>query len=439
MSEKLNRTFMLVVSVAVLVDAQEPRDTSRPAVIERLASPAGPNSGEPQLSSSARGTLLSWVERDGPKATLRFSERTARGWSAARDVASGTDWFVNWADVPSVVRLANGELVAHWLQKSGADTYAYDVRLSYSKDNGNTWSPSFTPHSDRTQAEHGFATLFQMPGARLGLIWLDGRAMKAGGSHAAHGADAGAMGVRYATFGRDWRQTSETLVDLRVCECCPTTAAITAEGPIVAYRNRTEDEVRDIFVSRLENGKWTEPGPAHADGWKIAACPVNGPMLSARGRDVALAWFTAQGDQPRALVVFSKDAGRTFGPAIRLDDGGTLGRVDIELMPDGSAIASWIEFTEQRAELRVRRVEPSGAKSAAITVSRLAGSRASGYPRIALHGNEIVLAWTETTEGRSTVQTALFVRKKGQELEELLATAPRAMLPLRTGRRDVLH
>ena len=50
----------------------------------------------------------------------------------------GYDWFVNWADVPSVVRLANGTLAGHWLQKSGADTYAYDVRLAYSHDDGKT-------------------------------------------------------------------------------------------------------------------------------------------------------------------------------------------------------------------------------------------------------------------------------------------------------------
>jgi hypothetical protein len=215
------------------------------------------------------------------------------------------------------------------------------------------------------------------------------------------------MSVRFATFGRDWKRTSEMPVDLRVCECCPTTAAITSEGPIIAYRNRTEDEVRDIFISRLEKGKWTEPTAVHADAWKIAACPVNGPMLSARGRDVAVGWFTAQGDQPRAFVAFSKDVGRTFGAPIRLDDVGSLGRVDVELMPDGSAVASWIEFANQRAQFRFRRVDPSGTKSPAVTVSGLAGGRASGYPRIGVSGDQMIFAWTESDSGRAQVQTAV--------------------------------
>ena len=406
MSKPLLAALPLLCVVFVRVQSA-PVVQSPSFVVQPVASPAAANSAQPQLSSSTRGVVLSWVERDGPKATLRFAERTASGWSTPRDVASGTDWFVNWADVPSVVRLANGTLAGHWLQKSGPDTYAYDVRLSHSRDDGKTWSRPFSPHTDGTKTEHGFASLFPIPGAGLGLVWLDGRGMKPESSHADHGVGGGAMSVRYATFDGDWKQTSEVPVDLRVCECCPTTAVVTSEGPVAAFRNRTEDEIRDIYISRLENGKWTEPRPVHNDGWKINACPVNGPMLSARGRDVAIAWFTAVAEQGRAFVAFSKDAGRTFGNPIRLDDSGALGRVDLELMADGSAVASWIEFADQRSQFRVRRVEPSGAKSPAVTVSGLASGRASGYPRLGVTGGEVVFAWTESENGRTQVRTAV--------------------------------
>ncbi|MEW6321995.1 MAG: sialidase family protein [Acidobacteriota bacterium] len=360
-----------------------------------LASPAGPNSAQPQLSVSDRGVLLSWIERRGPTATLRFSELASSGWSAPRDIASGDDWFVNWADVPSVIRLDNGHLAAHWLQKSGSDTYAYDVRLSYSTDDGRTWAPSFTPHHDGTRTEHGFASLFQMPGGGLGLVWLDGRAMQA--SHDGHGK--GAMTVRFATFDTAWKQTSEMPIDLRVCECCPTAAAVTADGPIAAYRDRSDAEVRDIYVSRFENGRWTPGAPVHADNWVIPACPVNGPALSARGRDVVLAWFTAKGDQGQAYLAFSKDAGRSFGAPIRVDDAGTLGRVDVDLLPDGSAVATWIEFADQRAQFRTRRITSSGERGEASLVAGIAGSRSSGYPRLARRGDTFVFAWTESGEG----------------------------------------
>ena len=395
-----------VVGLAGLEARSDSADWS--PVIQTLPTPAAIDSGQPQLTTSNRGVILSWIERSGSRATLKFAERTPQGWTVPRVVASGDDWFVNWADVPSVVRLADDSLAAHWLQKSGPDTYAYDVRLSYSRDDGKTWSRSFTPHHDGTKTEHGFASLFQMPDGGLGLAWLDGRAMKPESTHDAHSAqDRGAMSVRFGTFDGAWKPTSEMPVDLRVCECCPTTAAVTSGGPIVAFRNRSEDEIRDIYISRLESGAWTEPMPVHNDGWKIPACPVNGPMLSARGRDVVIAWFTVREDQGRAFAAFSKDAGRTFGSPIRLDDGGSLGRVDIEWMPDGAAVASWVEFADQRAQFRMRRVDPSGTKSAAVTIAGLTGNRSSGYPRVALYGGEITFAWTESAYGRLQVKTAV--------------------------------
>jgi hypothetical protein len=372
--------------------------------VTALPSPAPSGSAQPQLTVSPRGVLLSWIERAGDEASLRFAERTASGWTEARTVASGKDWFVNWADVPSVVRLDDGTVYGHWLQKSGSGTYAYDVRLARSTDDGRTWTPSFTPHHDGTQTEHGFASLFQMPGAGLGLVWLDGRAMK-GGDHEGHGG-SGAMSVRAASFDARGTQTGETAVDLRVCECCPTAAAVTADGPIVAYRDRSEGEIRDIYVSRLSGGTWSEPVPVHRDNWKIAACPVNGPALSANGRNVAIAWFTAQGDEGHVFAAFSADAGRTFGTPIRLDEVGALGRVDVELLANGSAAATWIEFADGRAEFRMRRVTASGDRSAAMPISAMASSRASGYPRMAAHGRELVFAWTEAGQP-SQVKTAV--------------------------------
>lgn len=364
--------------------------------VQQVSTPAASNSAQPQLTISNRGVLLSWIERAGEIATLKFAERTADGWTEPRTVASGSDWFVNWADVPSVVRLADGSLYGHWLQKSGPDTYAYDVRLSRSTDDGKTWAPSFTPHHHGTTTEHGFASLFQMPGAGLGLVWLDGRAMKSEG-HGGHGG-SGDMSVRSAVFDRAGKQLSETAVDLRVCECCPTTAAVTSEGPIIAYRDRSPGEIRDIYISRLINGKWTEPVAVHNDNWHIAACPVNGPALSADGRRVAIAWFTAKGDEGHAFAAFSNDAGKSFTAPIRLDDVGALGRVDIALLDDGAAVATWIEFGDGRAQFKMRRVEPNGSKSAASVVSSLAASRASGYPRLTRFRNELVFAWTESTQ-----------------------------------------
>jgi hypothetical protein len=80
--------------------------------------------------------------------------------------------------------------------------------------------------------------------------------------------------------------------------------------------------------------------------------------------------------------------------------------VDVSLLEDGSAVASWIEVVEQRAEFRIRRVDPSGVKSAAMTVARIESGRGSGYPRLARNGDELVFAWT-ARDGGLRVRTAV--------------------------------
>src|SRR5688572_24422801 len=41
---------------------------------QSIPTPASPNSAQPQLTVSRRGVLLSWIERNGDLASLKFSE-----------------------------------------------------------------------------------------------------------------------------------------------------------------------------------------------------------------------------------------------------------------------------------------------------------------------------------------------------------------------------
>jgi hypothetical protein len=382
--------LFVVVSAAVSVACGRTVDPATwTTTVQPLASPAQDSSMEPQLTSSSRGTILSWVELNVDTATLKFAERTADGWSPARTVASGSDWFLTYADTPAVVRLSDGTLVTNLQKTTDADVEAYDLQLLTSKDDGKTWSAPFMPHHDGTKTQHGFASMVEMPDGGLGIAWLDGR-----DAASPNAEEGGEMAVRFATFDKAWKQTGDTVVNARVCECCPTTTVVTPDGVLTAFRDRTKDEVRDIHVSRLENGKWTDATAVHDDNWTIQACPVNGPALSARGRDVAVAWFTAQNDLGQTWAAFSNDSGRTWGAPVRLDDGNALGRVDVEMLEDGGAVATWIEFANKQSQVRLRRVDPSGGRSSSITVAA-GGSVGNGYPRLARQGTELLIAWSD--------------------------------------------
>jgi hypothetical protein len=365
--------------------------------IETLPSPARAGSSEPQMTVQGDRLILSWLEVTGDRATLKFSERTATGWSDPKVVYTSEDFFVNSFDVPSVRALADGTLAAHWLEKNGPDPDASQVRLTWSKDQGRTWLRPTSPHHDGTKTEHGFVSLFQSPNAGLGVVWIDGRATDPE-------KETGDMSLRAALYDANGKQLSETVVNPRVCECCSTAATPTPEGVAVAYRNRNADEVRDIYVSRFVGGHWAPPTDVHKDGWKLDACPINGPAINAQGNNVAVAWFMAKNDRGQALVAFSHDAGASFSPPVRVDDAGSLGRMGVAMLADGSAAVTWIESSKPRSQLRLRIVKASGERSAPVTISDAAGGER--YPRIAHAGNELLLSWTEGNDKSSQVRTA---------------------------------
>lgn len=369
-----------------------------PLAIRMSESPAGADSREPDLSATSDGrVILSWIQKVKEKHyALRMAERDANGWSEVRTVAEGENWFINWADFPSVIALEDGSLAAHWLVKSGSSTYAYDVNIARSKDRGKTWDKPIVPHTDNTQTEHGFVSLIPLADGRVGAVWLDGRNLKNVKDEDEHAALAESMTLRYAAIDAQGNLSDESELDARVCECCQTSAAQSSNGVLVAYRDRSSAEVRDISVVRgAGDATWSTPKSVHADNWKISACPVNGPAIALDGSRVAVAWFTEGGGASHVNIAFSNDGGVTFGNKIQVDDGNTVGRVDTLLLPDGSALVCWLAGTVESGEIKVRRIQSNGAPGPVATIAKTGISRSSGFPRMARLRDEVVFAWTE--------------------------------------------
>jgi hypothetical protein len=367
-----------------------------------MEAPAGPGSGQPHLFAGPDERVgLSWIEPvDSSRDAFQYAAFDGSSWSEPKTVATGTDWFVNWADVPSLRPLPDGRHVAHYLESSGPGVFAYDVRLTQATPDGN-WQPAVTPHRDGTPTEHGFVSLLPWQDDVL-AVWLDGRQMDpdAGG----HGG--GPMTLRSALLTPDGQIEQATLLDDRVCECCPTSAVRTAEGALVAYRNRSANEIRNIGLIRFDGTQWSDPYLLHDDGWQINGCPVNGPALAANGARVVAAWFTAPDGSPRVQAAFSDNSGRRFGDPVVIDGNRPTGRVDVVLLDDGSALVSWIGQDEEGSALRVRHVQPDGTAGRPRTVATVSRSRATGMPRMVRAGDRVYWAWVGERGEASQVQVA---------------------------------
>lgn len=400
------RTTLL--AVVVLAGCADP--SADPQLPRELAVDAAEGSAQPHLDLSEDGTaFLSWLEPAGDSHALRVATSAGDAWSAPGTVATGDDWFVNWADFPSVTPIGGDVLAAHWLvyQQQG---FGYDTVLAMSADGGATWSDPFPLHVDGTDTEHGFATLFPWQDG-LGAVWLDGRNMIVDGEFAFEDADGEPLGMslRYALFGENGeRRTSEQL-DPLACDCCQTDVAFSGAGVLLAYRDRTTTEVRDITLQRLTAEGWQPPTALAPDNWVLDACPINGPAIAAREDQVAVAWFSAADNRPLVRVVRSNDGGRTFGDAMDLDSSGSFGHVDIAALPNGETAVSWLRSEADGLALVLRLIGRAGELGDPITVASIDIAGPLDFPQMVFDGTHLVFAWTDFGEVQRVKSAAVGV------------------------------
>ena len=377
--------------------------------IAPLASPAPEGSAQPNLATDRNGRVwLSWLETR-PAGGHKFQLSALQGTTFGRPmtIAEGSDFLANWADFPSVFATSSGTLAAHWLQRGIGTPYGIQVRTS--SDGGRTWTTPETPHRDSKSGEFGFVSFFEAPGSGLGLVWLDGRKDNAG----APGTMSHGMAVRAALI-KDGTPGAQTVVDPSVCECCQTSAARTSNGVIVAYRDKSEANIRDISVARFANGQWSAPSNVHADNWEINGCPVNGPVVTAVGDAVAVAWFTIAGGTPHVKVAFSTDGGRRFGTPIQVDSKVTFGRLGMVMPSADRVIVSSIERGDDGVALVLREVARDGRAGAPMVVGPSSSDRSSGFARMAIApldvargavsasrtaDRRLIVAWTDAPRG----------------------------------------
>lgn len=387
---KLLNVILLIIVFASCNNSKE-RDNDVNA-LKQLDSPADSVSAEPYLFTDKNGLVyLSWIEKTKEKNSLKFSVLNNERWSVPSIITSGNNWFVNWADYPMLSSDGNN-LIAHILQKSAESTYAYDVKFITSVDKGKSWSDLKILHDDGKQAEHGFVSLMPYEDEFF-VSWLDGRntVTKESKSDDHHSGHHGAMSLRAALINMKGIKTAEWELDNRVCDCCQTSAAVTANGPVVVYRDRSAEEIRDISIVRFVNGAWTAPKTIFPDQWKIAGCPVNGPRVAADGNNVAIAWFTTPDTTAQVNIVFSDDGGATFNKPLRINEEKPIGRVDVVLLDEKSAMVTWMEGSV----IKAARVYKDGTKETSIIIASSSESRSSGFPQMTRSGSNLLFAWTD--------------------------------------------
>jgi hypothetical protein len=380
---------------------------SQNAVVVSLSNPTKIDSQTPRLFSNAAILYMSWVTFKDDIDYLYYSSYTGNTWSTPVVIASGNNWFTNWADFPAIAQ-NNGSLLSSYLQKSDKASYSYDVKLNYKNRDSTSWKKNFLLHTDGTKTEHGFVSMIAANNQdEFFVTWLDGRNTiesdprdHENGGHSSRGA----MTLRGAMVDIQGNVINSQELDHRICDCCQTSAAMTLNGPVVVYRDRTHQEIRDISIVRWQaDNTWSTPKTIHTDNWQIAGCPVNGPSVAAFEKNLAVAWFTAANEIPKVQVVFSSDNTETFGKPVHINTQETLGRVDIVALNNTEAVVCWMERdTNDVAYVQIAKITNSGEKGPTITLTKTNAGRATGFPQIELLNDNIYAAMTLLDETNTT-------------------------------------
>lgn len=369
-----------------------------PLAFERVAFETGTKAAQPSVAVDAReGFVVTWQERDGAGSALRYAVIDAQGREVRRGlVSSGPDRFVNGADFPSLAVLDNGDWVTFWLQKTASGTYAYEIRTTRSRDGGRSWEPAVVIHRDATPTEHGFVSMVPAGDDRVHLIWLDGRRMAASADAHGEGGEEH-MTLRSAVLDRDGTTSEEHELDSLTCACCQTDLARGDDATLAVYRDRNKQEIRDIGVVTFVGATPSAPRRLHADQWKMPACPVNGPALTAQGDRFLVVWPT-MAPGPMAVRVALGSA-KSFETPITLAQGDTeLGRLDATTLPNDRWLVSRLTTRERVPALTLTELAPNGSRLHEYTVASSAG----GYPRLAFNDGTVLVVFTEPVQGGSS-------------------------------------
>jgi hypothetical protein len=379
--------------------------------------PSPPGAAEPDLVATTDGRLLlSWIDASaGRRNALQFAQWSDGHWqSAPRTIAVGDALVANGADTPHLVATADGALWVQWLQRAPGGT-GNDLMLSRSADGGFNWSPPLQINATSDGAEHGFASLWPAGRDRIGVAWLDGQATPSGGNPATSQHPAAATGdtaLRAAIFDLNLQRTATATIDKRTCDCCRTGAATSAQGVLLAYRDRAPGEVRDIATARFDGSTWSTPTVVHADNWKMPACPVNGPALAADGNAALVAWYTAANGKPAVEVARSSDGGIHFDAPVTVEqDPQVQGRVAVAV-GSRQAWVSWVSGAGSAQTLWLARYTPDLSRQ--LQRLRIATLQArgpgAGYPQLVAQDDAAYIVWSDGADGRMQLHGVVVTR-----------------------------
>jgi hypothetical protein len=300
------------------------------------------------------------------------------------------------------------------------------LRFIRSADGGRTWSTPVTVNDGQEFGAHNFHALTAGPDGSLLATWLDARQGK-----------SGVWMSRSTDGGRTWAANRPIYTD-PTCPCCRTSVAVAGDGAIyVAWRAILPGDVRDVVVSRSEDAgtTWSAPVRVREDGWVYPGCPHAGPSLAVDRRGTLhVGWWTGKTGEAGVYYARSDDRGRSFAAQpIEVAERASPAHVQLALGGDEGVYVAWDDGLGDMPRVRLRRSRDAGRTFERIQTLSDPGTAAS-YPVLAVYGDSVAVAWSQTTQAEHRAKLAARVDMSDPKAVMQLPRVGQSEILLRTGR-----
>lgn len=308
-----------------------------------------------------------------------------------------------------------------------------NIRFASSSDEGRHFSKPITVNHDLTPTVHYIDTLAVDDNGRIWVAWIDGRARQA----------ATAKNEKYRGFdlytswsdddGKTFAPGHE--IAAHSCECCRVALAPTPGGQIAAFfRKVYPGQIRDHAFAVLGAGQ--PAGKSHRvtfSGWKLKACPEQGPGLAIGADGVRHGvWFEAS-DGP---TIWYGQLNPGHPPKHKRKIGGAGSSHADVATHDGTVWIAWNQIGEKNNKLMLRVSHDNGVNfDAPREIASTASATTS--PQLLVHDGQAYVAWN-TDAGLRLVAAPSNPQQAAVSVKPLSETGiPALLAPPKKGKRII--
>lgn len=292
----------------------------------------------PQIARTGTGSVVMlWVRPVAAGHDLLVARRAADGALEEPRQLDAGEAAIRYLPLdearPALVTGPADEVGVVWFDGTGRP------RASLSHDGGRTFTEAFVLGSGPGRPENAFAGAAIGRDGRMHVVWLDARHAPAG-----HEEPAQLLYDRVSLDGPSGERDLTSAHTQSVCGCCRPSIRADRSGIEVVFRNTDAEGWRDVHrIVGTFDGAFGAPERVGPATWKIAACPMSGPIAGAG----LVVWGDGSAGRPR--VVSGTTATASLGLVIDAERSGWL-----------PASPRWIASAEGDDALLLVPGEPDG-------------------------------------------------------------------------------